>query len=164
MLKQIINKALSHYSEERINEMCEFLKEQEITEDNSSDIASCVFVLSKFYQEIPNLKLIFDKNIKIEEKRKILVTFTSEQVIELNMLGVDALEQLKTNGLLELIHQIEEDATGYENFISTDGGNFISISLIGEETYSSKLCITMNCKVLTLKDMRKLKLDNINSK
>ena len=159
MIKKIVNNVLTHYSEERRNEISEFLREQEIPEDEPNIISSCLFILSKLYQEVPNLKLIFDKNIKIEPI-KLQIEFTREQIQ--SVIGIDVVQQIKDTGLINIIDKIKNEMINHENFLSTNN-NFLSFSIIDNDTFSPKFCIFMNCKILPIKDVRKMKLNKIKS-
>jgi len=165
MLKEIVNKTFPHYSEERKSEVCEFLKEQEIKEkyDNEIDtFISSLLVISKLYDEIPNLKLMYDKNIKTTQ-RKIQIAFTRDQIDDLKHIGVDHIEQLLYTMYNELLNEMKKETTTYiDNFISVDR-DFLLIKLIDTDSYNPKLLMVVNCKVLSLKDLRKLKLNKINS-
>jgi len=160
MINKIVDSVLPNYSEKRRYEICEFLKTQEINEKNTDTISSCLFVIQKFYEEIANLRLIFDENSNIDIMKTEIV-ITREHISELNMFGLDAIEEIKHQSLKEMIEKIKELSIFKENFIITNG-NFLSFSVIDEDTYQPKICIAMNCKVLNVKEIRKLKLDNIN--
>ena len=164
MIKKIVNNTFTNYSEERKNEVCEFLKDQEIKEKYENKIdtfLSSLLVVSKLYDQIPNLKLMYDKNIKTTP-RKIQASFTREQIQSLTEIGVDAVERLLFTMYNELIIEIKKETIQTENLISVDR-DFLTIKLIDIDSISPKLLMEVNCKVLSIKDLRKLKLDKINN-
>jgi len=160
LIREIVDKVLSHLSEEKRYDICEFLKKQEIKEDDINEISGCLFVISKLYQDIPNLKLMFDENIKTVP-RQFQVAYTREQIQNIQMIGISATEQIQNAALIEMCNSIKNEMINTENFLSTDG-NFLSFSIIDNDTFSPKFRINVNCKVLSIKDLRKMKLDKIN--
>lgn len=160
MISEIVNSTFTDYNIERKSEICSFLREQEINEKNIDTISSCLFVIQKLYDEIPKLKLIFDKKINISIIKK-QVELSREGIAELNIYGIDAIEESKNIALRQMIEYLKELLIFKDNFIVTNG-NFLSFSIIDEDSYQPKILISMNCKVLNLKEIRKLKLNNIN--
>ena len=162
MLKEIVNKTFPRYSDERKNEVCEFLKDQEIKkpyEDNIDTFISSLLIISKLYDEIPNLKLMYDKNIKTTQ-RKMQISFTREQIEDLKHVGIKAIDTMLYTLYNELINEIKKETIQTENLISVDR-DFLKIKLIETDSLNPKLLMVINCKVLSLVDLRKFKLDKI---
>lgn len=165
MLNELINKVFPQYSKERRCEICEFLKEQEIKEnDKFNTFSSSLFIISKLYDDIPNLQLMFNKNMETIS-RKTQFLFTREQIQDINVItGINVFEQMLNTIMSEMIDNIKKeikDIINVKNYITTDR-DFLSIFIYDTETSSSKLCVSSNWKVLSVRDLRKLKLNEIN--
>jgi len=163
LLKEIVNNTFKNYSEERKNEVCEFLKDQEIKEKYEDEIdtfLSSLLVVSKLYDEIPNLTLMYDKNIKTTPIR-IQASFTRDQMQSLTEMGINIVDRMLYTMYNELIIEIKKEIIQTENLISVDR-DFLTINLIDADTFNPKLLMFANCKVLSIKDLRKMKLDKID--
>ncbi len=160
MLKNVIDKVFLDYSEERKNEICEFLKKQEIDDDKYNTFTFSLFFISKLYKQVPNLKLNFDENIIISP-RQTQIMFSHEPVQKIKIDSADIIEKMITEALASMVSDIKKETSDKNNYLITNG-NFLTISILENYSYHPKVCIFANCKILQLKDLRKLKLDKIS--
>ena len=164
----IDNKLIPTLDEKRKDFYCEFLKEQDLS---SVDQAVMSF---KLVDELYNycdsryieLELMFDKNIKIGQK-EITTTLTFEQVQELKMMNVNMVDATQNAMLMELTREIiDEFSSKKKIYLNTNRSFFeYKTSVIAKPEHLNspytKIKMTAHCKVLTVKDFRRLKLDEI---
>ena len=158
MLKQIIDSLEDTFIKEKTDEMCDFLQKQELDEK----LPTPLFIISKLYNKIPNLKLEFNENIK-SNKSVVKLTYNLQQKLDLSVLSINITEQI-INTIIDqaVIDIVEKVSKSDYSYITTDKHFFTFNDVKPVENDKFETSIVLNYRIILTKEMRKLKLNEIN--
>lgn len=161
MISKIIEAIYPNFSYEQKSNLTSFLREQNIDVD---EITSALKFVYNIYEHNSDVEFMFDKHIKTTRK-SINCQYSLEQKFDLSVINVDVKEQTKNVALNEFIDSIKKEIkTEGKVYISTDK-NFLDINYFEsiDNPNITTIKLSINCKVLGVKDLRKMKLEKINS-
>jgi hypothetical protein len=143
-------------------EIHNFLIEQDWSE--VEEITTAMMALSTLMRDYPSITLLFDENIKVEPWR---VTFSCsrEQMEDISALGISFSAQYLDALIKQMVDEIKSQLKEQTTHILVTNKKFLS-AVIMNEISPGKVIFSLNAyfKVLTIKDLRKLKLKQINEK
>lgn len=165
MIREVLNNIYPNWSSEKVDSVSNFLQKQDTS--NIERLAMCIRIIDSLYQYCESrfieLVLVFNEKIQIGNK-EMSTTITHEQIQELKMVGVDALGATESMLISELVKDIIKEFDTKKVYFSTNE-QFFDIEIRNvPESFNKQIVLIVNYKVLTTKDLRKLKLDEIEKR
>ncbi len=162
MINKLIENIYPDFSHDRKSQLVSFLCEQSIDVD---EISTALMLAYKIYEHNPDVEFMYDKSIK-SIRMSTRCQYTLEQKHELSVVGVDVKDQTKSSLLNEVVNGLKKEIpTKGKIHISTDK-NFLNIYYFEDNNNPNILNmeLSINYKVLKNRDLRKVKLIEINLK